>query len=505
VQLNSQGATANVTVGFYAADANALPAGIHTDTVDFTNQIDPGRGDTARTVTLDVGRYSYTSTDVPKPIADNTTITSTLVVNDFFCVGDVNVDLNITHTYIGDLVVELKSPENTIVRLHNRTGGTAEDIVAIYDDGVRNPDGPGLLADFNGENPVGTWTLTVSDQAGSDVGTLNSWSLKIATAGSHCPPVAQNTTATVPVCNLVSIPLTGLSSLGSGMDHIVDSLPAKGQLYDPAAGPITTVPYTVMDQGDYVIYRPSPAQSGSDSFTFHVDDSLPSNTATANLTIDAGARSEQYNWNLDVDPGWTKDTGWAFGVPTGSGSPSKDPTSGHTGSNVYGYNLNGNYSAGLPARNLTTTAIDCTALQSTQIRFWRWLGVEGFDDAKVQVSNNGSSWTTVWDNPSGSGQSIGDAAWVEMQLDIAAVADGQPTVYVRWTMGPTDISGNYPGWNIDDVTIWALRPGYALTYEAMSACLMGPEAAINASCGCADRDGDLDVDLADFGILQEGN
>jgi hypothetical protein len=196
------------------------------------------------------------------------------------------------------------------------------------------------------------------------------------------------------------------------------------------------------------------------------------------------------------------DTGWAFGVPTGSGSPSKDPTSGYTGSNVLGYNLNGNYTSNMPQRNLTTTAIDCSEYESTQLRFWRWLGVESWDDAKVQVSNDGSNWTTVWDNPTGSGQSIGDSAWIPVEFDISAVADGQPTVYIRWTMGPTDVSGNYPGWNIDDIAIWALRPGYALSYAAMGDCLEGPNVEAAASCACADRDGDLDVDLVDFAILQ---
>ena len=33
---------------------------------------------------------------------------------------------------------------------------------------------------------------------------------------------------------------------------------------------------------------------------------------------------------------------------------------------------------------------------------------------------------------------VADHAWSEMVFDISAIADGQPTVYVRWTMGATD-------------------------------------------------------------------
>ena len=42
-----------------------------------------------------------------------------------------------------------------------------------------------------------------------------------------------------------------------------------------------------------------------------------------------------------------------------------------------------------------------------------------------------------------------------MSLDISDVADGQPTLYLRWALGSTDDGVTYPGWNIDDVEIWA--------------------------------------------------
>ena len=43
-----------------------------------------------------------------------------------------------------------------------------------------------------------------------------------------------------------------------------------------------------------------------------------------------------------------------------------------------------------------------------------------------------------------------DAANVRY-FSISAVSDNQPTVYIRWEMGPTDGSWVYSGWNIDDV------------------------------------------------------
>jgi hypothetical protein len=73
----------------------------------------------------------------------------------------------------------------------------------------------------------------------------------------------------------------------------------------------------------------------------------------------------------------------------------------------------------------------------------------------VEVSNNGTTWTTLWSNGA---TMISDMAWTQVSLNIATVADHQPTVYVRWGMGPTDNAVTYPGWNIDDVEVWGLVP-----------------------------------------------
>ncbi len=105
-------------------------------------------------------------------------ITNVLVVNSSIIVTDLNVSLSISHTYREDLTVDLVSPQGTTVRLHNRSGGDADNVYRTYDDqmGVP-PDGPGTLADFNGQSVQGTWKLIVRDEAPQDVGTLNAWSL----------------------------------------------------------------------------------------------------------------------------------------------------------------------------------------------------------------------------------------------------------------------------------------------------------------------------------------
>lgn len=111
-------------------------------------------------------------------IPDNnpTGITSTIV---FTGTGEVvntgfNVDLNITHTWIGDLLVTLRSPDSVSVILHNRTGSSADNIIGNYP-GTLTPNQ--ALSAFDGHPLDGTWTLTVSDNAGSDVGTLHTWAI----------------------------------------------------------------------------------------------------------------------------------------------------------------------------------------------------------------------------------------------------------------------------------------------------------------------------------------
>jgi len=155
---------------------------------------------------------------------------------------------------------------------------------------------------------------------------------------------------------------------------------------------------------------------------------------------------------LDTDPGWTTEGDWEFGVPQGQGSGSGDPTSGYTGTNVYGYNLEGDYPNSLPARYLTTTHFDCAGYRNVSLTFRRWLGVENaiFDEAGIQACSNGTDWVTVWRHTGGS---FSDSNWQEITLDLSAVADRQPAVRLRWGMGPTDGSVTYPGWNIDDVRV----------------------------------------------------
>jgi hypothetical protein len=187
---------------------------------------------------------------------------------------------------------------------------------------------------------------------------------------------------------------------------------------------------------------------------------MNSNKSVTAVFVATGGQTVKYQWTMDTNPAWTKSPNttankWAWGTPTGGGGQhgSRDPTAGYTGTRVYGYNLSGDYANSIPEHHLTTAAINCTGFTQTKLRFWRRLGVEqpAYDHAYVRVSNNGSTWTTVWQNTA----EVADSAWTQVEYNISAVADNKSTVYIRWTMGTTDSSWQYCGWNLDDVQILA--------------------------------------------------
>lgn len=134
--------------------------------------------------------------DTPYSIPDNnaTGINSPITLSQSVEILDIEVFVDITHTYRADLLVRLTSPDGTDVTLHNRSGGSANNIVGWYDTDLP-VDGPGSLSDLFGENTAGTWTLHVDDNWAADVGTLNEWCLWISGTGDepeNTPPTVSN-------------------------------------------------------------------------------------------------------------------------------------------------------------------------------------------------------------------------------------------------------------------------------------------------------------------------
>ena len=75
------------------------------------------------------------------------------------------VAVDIRHTYRGDLKVDLVAPDGSVYVLHNRTGGSADNVIGTY------------TVNLSSEPLNGTWRLRVNDNAAGDTGYINSWSI----------------------------------------------------------------------------------------------------------------------------------------------------------------------------------------------------------------------------------------------------------------------------------------------------------------------------------------
>ena len=71
----------------------------------------------------------------------------------------------IVHPYIGDLIVDLIAPDGSVYNIHNRTGGSADNINRTY------------TVNLSSEAYNGTWKLRVNDNATGDTGRIDSWSI----------------------------------------------------------------------------------------------------------------------------------------------------------------------------------------------------------------------------------------------------------------------------------------------------------------------------------------
>lgn len=277
----------------------------------------------------------------------------------------------------------------------------------------------------------------------------------------------------------------GLPNPPNQLSYLITKLPNHGSLIDPCAANINSAPYTLANFGNEVIYTPKPGCLLPVNFNFKANDggTEPNGGDSNEAAVTVAFEAVLYSANMDTDPGWTPDgSEWQWGQPTGGGgSPFSypDPVSGFTGQNVIGYNLSGNYANKMDSTEwVTTPAIDCSDTDIVKLVFYRWLNVDNAnnDQAPVEISNDGSNWSQLWINSS----AVTDSSWQRQEFDISAYAANQPTVYVRWGMGPTNTNKSFSGWNVDDVSVIGQYQGQVII---------------------GDFEPDCDIDFFDFNIL----
>ncbi|HQR07733.1 MAG TPA: proprotein convertase P-domain-containing protein, partial [Gemmatales bacterium] len=138
---------------------------------------------------------TYPALNVPAMVRDYTVNTYTMNVPDSNVIGAVRVTIKVSHGWMSDMVIKLRSPSGKEVLLANRRGNGGKGYNnTVFDDGALKSlsQGGGLftgsfrpelpLSVFKGSSTKGTWSLIIEDKARGDAGALLAWSLSFDSA-----------------------------------------------------------------------------------------------------------------------------------------------------------------------------------------------------------------------------------------------------------------------------------------------------------------------------------
>jgi subtilisin-like proprotein convertase family protein len=129
---------------------------------------------------------------------------------------DLDLTTAITHTSCADIDMTLTSPSGTVVTISTDNGGTNDNVFngTLWDENANDPcvdnsyannvtasplSAEGRLTAFRGENPNGTWMLTITDDTFNDTGSVASWSVGVSTLSAAPATVSSTTSNTTPV------------------------------------------------------------------------------------------------------------------------------------------------------------------------------------------------------------------------------------------------------------------------------------------------------------------
>ncbi|MCU0346732.1 MAG: proprotein convertase P-domain-containing protein, partial [Saprospiraceae bacterium] len=240
------------------------------------------------------------SANVPQTITTQggTFVTSTLTVSASGLVDDLNLTgLNIQHTWVGDLRVELTSPSGTTVQVFSSPADgdcSQNDVLVSFDDEATatytdfdqmcSTTPPAIqgsfqpleaLSAFNGEPIFGTWTLTVYDDEDQDGGTLVAWGLDLC---STIPDDLSVTPSSTSVESCLGENAIFLVTLGTAFDEAGGVALSTANLPAGATAIFATNPAQPGSQVEVLVYGASTA--GSYSFEVEATDGLGNNGST---------------------------------------------------------------------------------------------------------------------------------------------------------------------------------------------------------------------------------
>ncbi|MEU4639143.1 S8 family peptidase [Micromonospora sp. NPDC023814] len=235
-------------------------------------------GDGGTTPPPTTGCTQTNGTDVT--IRDNATVESTITIAG--CTGNASatstVAVNLVHTYIGDLVVSLVAPDGSAYTLHNRSGGSADNIKQTY------------TVNLSAEVANGTWKLRVQDAGAGDTGYLNSWTLNLGGSGTQQCTGTNGTNVTVGDNATVTstVAISGCTGTASSSSKVA-----------------VQIVHTYI--GDLVVSLVAPDGS---AYTLHNRSGSSADNINQTYTVNLSAETRNGNWTLRVQDAASGDTGY---------------------------------------------------------------------------------------------------------------------------------------------------------------------------------------------------
>ncbi|WP_020519016.1 proprotein convertase P-domain-containing protein [Catelliglobosispora koreensis] len=291
VSLSASGAPAGVTVSFSPssitsgasstmtiATTGSAPAGTYPIVINGDGAVTDHSVTFSLTINGAPGCSGTNGNDVSIP--DNTTVNSPITISG--CTGNGSatstVAVNIVHTYIGDLIVSLIAPDGTAYVLHNRTGGSADNINTTY------------TVNLSSEASNGTWNLRVQDAASADTGYINTWTLNLGGGGSPTCTGTNPTDVTIPDNTTVNstIALSGCTGNGSSTAQIA-----------------VAIVHTYI--GDLVVTLVAPDGS---TYVLHNRTGGSADNINQTYTVNLSSEPKNGTWTLRVQDAASIDTGY---------------------------------------------------------------------------------------------------------------------------------------------------------------------------------------------------